>query len=173
MHSILCGKQEYFLSSSLPADISLGRSNPLKRLHKFIIVTRIARSFIHSMLDFYQKRKLKGILLLPITRIILFLIVVFLAYSAFVRYKIAAEMKERREQAEIEVQELEKQKRLLEKKVDYLSNERGIEAELRRQFDVTLPGEEVIVIMEPENQQTEPVAATSSEKERPWYVFWD
>ncbi len=125
------------------------------------------------MLDFYQKRKLKGILLLPITRIILFLIVVFLAYSAFVRYKIAAEMKERREQAEIEVQELEKQKRLLEKKVDYLSNERGIEAELRRQFDVTLPGEEVIVIMEPENQQTEPVAATSSEKERPWYVFWD
>ncbi len=125
------------------------------------------------MLDFYQKRKLKGILLLPITRIILFLIVVFLAYSAFVRYKIAAEMKERREQAEIEVQELEKQKRLLEKKVDYLSNERGIEAELRRQFDVTLPGEEVIVIMEPENQQAEPVAATSSEKERSWYVFWD
>ncbi|MAQ59429.1 hypothetical protein CL638_01820 [bacterium] len=125
------------------------------------------------MLDFYQKRKLKGILLLPITRIILFLIVVFLAYSAFVRYKIAAEMKERREQAEIEVQELEKQKRLLEKKVDYLSNERGIEAELRRQFDVTLPGEEVIVIMEPENQQAEPVAATSSEKEQSWYVFWD
>ena len=110
---------------------------------------------------------------MPITRIILFLIVVFLAYSAFVRYKIAAEMKERREQAEIEVQELEKQKRLLEKKVDYLSNERGIEAELRRQFDVTLPGEEVIVIMEPENQQAEPVAATSSEKERSWYVFWD
>ena len=36
-----------------------------------------------------------------------------------------------------------------------------------------LRGEEVIVIMEPENQQTEPVAATSSEKERPWYVFWD
>ena len=125
------------------------------------------------MLDFYQKRKLKGILLLPITRIILFLIVVFIAYSAFVRYKIAAEMKERREQAEIEVQELEKQKRLLEKKVDYLSNERGIEAELRRQFDVTLPGEEVIVIMEPENQQAEPVAATSSEKEQSWYVFWD
>lgn len=109
---------------------------------------------------------------MPITRILLFVLVCLIGYSAYVRYEIAVEMEERRDVVEAEVQELELQKRILEQKVEYLSNERGIEAELRRQFDVTLPGEEVIVILDEEASSVEPIASTT-EKHRPWYVFWE
>lgn len=102
---------------------------------------------------------------------VLILLMLFMAYSAFVRYQIADQMAERRTAAEAEVKELELQKRLLEQKVEYLSNERGIEAELRRQFDVTLPGEEVVVIIEEEAEtEVQPVATTT---DKPWYNFWD
>lgn len=109
---------------------------------------------------------------MPVTRFFLFLLVVLMAYSAYTRYEIASDMADRRQQAEAEVRELELQKRQLEQKVEYLSNERGIEAELRRQFDVTLPGEEVVVIVEEESSmEVEPLATTTERK--PWYIFWD
>lgn len=125
------------------------------------------------MLDFYQRRKIKGVLLTPVTRVVLLILVSLLAYSAYTRYEIATQMEERRNAAEAEVMELEKQKRLLEEKVEYLSTERGIEAELRRQFDVTLPGEEVVVIMDDEVSDIQPLGTTSSEKKKAWYKFWE
>ena len=117
---------------------------------------------------------MRGLLSLPVTRVFLFLVVILIAYSAFTRYQIASEMAERREQAEIDVRELQVQKARLEQKVDYLSTERGIESELRRQFDVTLPGEEVIVILEDEEEELliEPLSSTTT-KGNPWYIFWD
>lgn len=124
------------------------------------------------MLDFYQRRKIKGILILPITRIFLFILVVFLAYSAYTRYQVAADMSERRETAEKAVIELETRKRLLEEEVRYLQDERGIEAELRRQFDVALPGEEVVVITEEATIATTTIEPIEVPRES-WYRFWE
>lgn len=124
------------------------------------------------MFDFYQRRKMKGVLLMPITRILLVIVVLFVAWSALTRYQIASEMAERREKAEEGVQKLRVQKQLLEEKVNYLSDERGIEAEMRRQFDVALPGEEVIVILEEEEVVRPLPMPTSTESVAPWYKFW-
>ncbi len=124
------------------------------------------------MLDFHQKRRLKSILSHPAIRVLLVLVLLLIAYSAFIRFEIASEMKERREAAEAEVSELREQKLRLEKEVEYLSNDRGIEAEMRRQFDIALPGEEVVVILE-DQATTEPSELGDEEDQNvPWYQFW-
>ena len=91
------------------------------------------------------------------------------------RYEIAVEMKERRVAAEQEATALEERKAALEETVEYLSNERGIEAEMRRQFDVSLPGEQVVVIVEDENDDlvVEPLStSTQNVGKKKWYQFW-
>jgi len=67
---------------------------------------------------------------------------------------------------------LRSQKDALQEQVDYLSNERGIEAEMRRQFDVALEGEQVVVIVEPEAGPEIQPMSTSTEEEAAWYEFW-
>lgn len=87
------------------------------------------------------------------------------------RYTIEQEMVERREEAEAHLKELESRRADLEKKVEYLSNERGIEAEMRRNFDVARPGEQVVIILDEEKKpEIEPLPKTSEEE--PWYKFW-
>lgn len=82
-------------------------------------------------------------------------------------------MSGRRHEVEAEVTRLKDQKTSLEKEVNYLSDERGIEAEMRRQFDVALPGEKVVVIVDPQNKQGSTSTATQSvDTDHPWYMFW-
>lgn len=100
------------------------------------------------------------------------LLTVFVAWQAFQRYEMAVDMRERRVEAEQEAAALEARKDALEAKVEYLSNERGIEAEMRRQFDVTKDGEQVVVIVEPEEESEIKPIATSTSKNAPWYQFW-
>lgn len=96
-----------------------------------------------------------------------------MAWSAFTRFQIASEMSERREIAEKEVEELQQQKAILEEKVEYLSDERGIEAEMRRQFDVALPDEQVVVIVETEDDGLRSMSSTTDDVSEPkWYQFW-
>ena len=79
----------------------------------------------------------------------------------------------RRVQAEQEVVHLREQKEALEKQVKYLSDERGIEAEMRRQFDVSLPGEKVVVIVDPKKEESSSSALTKKVDEGgSWYMFW-
>lgn len=123
------------------------------------------------MFDFQQKRKFRSILESRITWIVLLVILASVLVSAYDRYKIARDMAGRRAEAEAELAELKARQDDLKKEVEYLSNERGIEAEVRRQFDVARDGEQVVIIMGTD----EPVAsttATSTPKTRPWYRFW-
>ncbi len=90
------------------------------------------------------------------------------------RYDIASEMSERRVLAEQEAAALEARKETLEKRVEYLSSERGIEAEMRRQFDVALPGEQVVVIVEDKSNELEvtPLNSSTTTSPKKWYQFW-
>lgn len=128
------------------------------------------------MFDFYQKRKLRTIVNSPYTQGILLVLVTIMAYSSYVRYDIAMEMSERRAAAAAATTKLDERKQLLQEQVEYLSSERGIEAEMRRQFDVALPGEEVVVIVEEESDAPEvlPLATTSKDAavDAKWYQFW-
>jgi cell division protein FtsB len=123
--------------------------------------------------DFYQRRKLKTALAAPVTRVILFILVIMMSWSAFTRYQIAKDMDVRRASAERELDELKAQKASLEGQVQYLKDDRGIEAEMRRQFDVALDNEQVVVIVEPETDETNGADSTYKKIEEPaWYQFW-
>jgi hypothetical protein len=126
------------------------------------------------MLDFYQKRKFRAVVNSRYTQIGLGLLIFMVGWSAFTRYQIAAEMSDRREVAEQSAAALEARRDELQEQVEYLSNERGIEAEMRRQFDVALEGEEVVVILEDETPAVDVSVASSTESEPvPWYRFWE
>jgi cell division protein FtsB len=125
------------------------------------------------MFDFYQRRKIKSFLTMPITRIILLILALLMCWGAYTRYEKAELVKVRRVEAEQELEHLRGQKEALEKQVKYLSDERGIEAEMRRQFDVALPGEQVVVIVDPEKKEsTTSTSTTKVEEDVPWYMFW-
>jgi cell division protein FtsB len=95
-----------------------------------------------------------------------------MATIVYERYSIEQEMIGRRAEAEEHLKQLENRKAELQKKVEYLSNERGIEAEMRRNFDVARPGEQVVIILDDEKKDTiEPLPKTTTE-EVPWYKFW-
>jgi hypothetical protein len=117
------------------------------------------------MLDFYQKRKLRSIMNSRWTQGFLGMLALIMLYSAFERFTIADMMSGRRELVEIEAAALQTQKDALESQVQYLRDERGLEAEMRRQFDIALPGEEVVVILEDEEEESDvqPIEQVSSD----------
>lgn len=123
------------------------------------------------MFDFYQRRKLKSFFSLPITRIGLLIVALLMVFAAYTRYDKMVLVAGRREEVEAEVERLEQQQQSLQKQVDYLSDERGIEAEMRRQFDVALPGEQVVVIVDPETAATTS-PLTKKRDDTSWYIFW-
>ncbi|PIW96670.1 hypothetical protein COZ82_03715 [Candidatus Kaiserbacteria bacterium CG_4_8_14_3_um_filter_38_9] len=126
------------------------------------------------MLNFYQKRSWRTVLYSPITLTFLMMISLYLAYVTYNRYVIEREMSSRQLDAENELKTLEQRRDTLQKKVDYLSNDRGIEAEMRRNFDVAREGEKVVIILDDEiaTNNIEPLSSITPTTTRPWYKFW-
>ncbi len=125
----------------------------------------------YHMLQFYQKRSLRGWLHSPLSLGILGIIILFMISVVYQRYSIERDMVARTKEAEMKLMELEARRAELETKVEYLSNERGIEAEMRRNFDVARPGEQVVIILD-EEKKTEIEPLEKTEEVRPWYKFW-
>jgi len=123
------------------------------------------------VLDFYQKRKLRTILNSRITQGVLVVLAGMMLWNAFERYTIADMMSDRREQVEIEAGALQTQKDALEAQVQYLRDDRGIEAEMRRQFDIALPGEEVVVILEDTEVAAQVQPPEEPVKARGWWPW--
>lgn len=82
-----------------------------------------------------------------ITLVVALCIAFALAMSVYERYTIEREMAERLQAAVGELEELNMRKQELQTKVEYLSAEHGIEAEIRKNYDVAREGEQVIVIV--------------------------
>lgn len=125
------------------------------------------------MLEFYQKRTWRTIFHSPIALAIAIIICLVMIGVVYDRYAIEREMIGKRVEVEAKLQALELRKAELEAKVQYLSNDRGIEAEMRRNFDVARPGEQVVVILDNDASTTivDPLPKMRVE-EPPWYVFW-
>jgi len=128
----------------------------------------------YHMLNFYQKRSWRAVVYSPVILALLALACLYLAHSVYNRYIIEREMAGRQAEAEAELQSLEQRKDMLQKKVDYLSNDRGIEAEMRRNFDVAREGEKVVIILDDKTatNNIEPLPLTTPTTTKPWYKFW-
>lgn len=127
------------------------------------------------MFDFQQRRKLRGVFASRFTQGALLGAALLIAVSAFERYQIAMEMRERRELTEAQATVLEARRDELEREVRYLSSERGIEAEMRRQFDVAQEGEQVVVLLDEETNEAGTTTNLDGAKPPtpvPWYQFW-
>ncbi len=128
------------------------------------------------MRAFQQKYKKKtNILNSPVVWVILLILTFLILVSALKRYSIAREMSERRVEIDQEITALEERRDNLKAEVKYISSERGMEAEMRKQFDIARAGEQVVIVLD--DKETELEGASSSEDEvldekRPWYKFW-
>lgn len=124
------------------------------------------------MLEKRQKHWVHTVFNSYITAVLLFCLVVVLGRSVYERFVIERDMADRRAQVEAELHELTKRHTELQAQVEYLSHDRGIEAEMRRQFDVAKEGEQVVIILEDEPEGSVAGAATSTPDDAPWYRFW-
>lgn len=124
------------------------------------------------MFDFYQKRKIKNLLSSRYVQGLVLAVTLLVLWNAFERYQIASEMYDRRIQMEQEASALKNRKEALQVQVDYLSDERGIEAEMRRQFDVAKEGEKVVVIVDEQSEANNIEPIPTSTPKRSWYEFW-
>lgn len=100
------------------------------------------------MFSFQQKRQLRKLLSSRLVHLVLLLVCLAVAWSAYGRYTITRNVVQEKLRAEAEVIELEARKKELEERVNYITNERGIEAEMRRQFDIAREGEQVVIIID-------------------------
>lgn len=126
------------------------------------------------MLEFYQNQSWRKVVSSPLVILVLVMVLLFLVRIVYERYSIEREMAQKQLESEAHLESLLERKAQLQQKVEYLSNDRGIEAEMRRNFDVARPGEQVVIILDKEPEAiVEPMQPMSTEEsEAPWYQFW-
>lgn len=104
-----------------------------------------------------------------ITAGVLLLLCVGLSFSVYDRYVIESEVSDRLSEKEAELKETTERKTTLAERVEYLKGEQGVEAEIRKHFDVAKEGEQVVVIVEKERDNQ---AGTTTEKAPEGPSFW-
>jgi len=91
----------------------------------------------------------------------------FLGNGVFNIYHLEREAKERREVAEANLHNLEDREVLLERSIESLDTIAGVEAALRKQYDVAREGEGLIVVVGEEKEQE------ATETHPWWRAWWD
>ena len=129
------------------------------------------------MLDFYEKRKLRGILYSKVTVALIFLLGIFFSTSVYERYKAEMTSAEKRASRAEELVKLQERASLLESQVNMLESERGKESEIREQFDVKKGNEQVVVIVDKDDevQSKTPSTTLPLPAKLPlfhWLKFW-
>lgn len=105
------------------------------------------------MFDFYEKRKLRNILYSKPVLGLLVVIMFFFAYTAWGALEKELETRATWKERAAVLSELEGRETELEAEIERLKTEKGIEAEIRSKFEVAKEGEEVIVIVEPPEEE--------------------
>lgn len=124
-------------------------------------------------MDFKRKQRIKQVVFSYTTIFALSAAVILLAMSVYERYQVEREMAARKEAVEEELQQLRVRAAALEADVEYLTDERGIEAEIRNRFDVAKEGEQVVIILDDEPlEHTQTPTTTVTEVAPAWYEIW-
>jgi uncharacterized membrane protein YhiD involved in acid resistance len=112
------------------------------------------------------------------TRALLALVVIFcilLSISLFKRVSVQQDMVERRKEVEVEKMRLEARHQEVMNKAHYIQSAEGIEAEIRKNFDVAKEGESVIILLDtPEEEDMDTTSTQRSVQVEisPWWRFW-
>ncbi len=95
---------------------------------------------------------------------------ILLAISVFERFTVERDMNARKDAAMTERELLMSREKELKERVEYLRGERGVEEEIRKNFDVARAGEQVIILTGEPTPPPEPPAPAPIDY--PWYQFW-
>jgi cell division protein FtsB len=98
---------------------------------------------------------------------------VVLAFAVYDRYVVEREVMLRWGETEKKLQVLSERQDALQGRVDYLNNEQGLEAEIRRHFDVAKEGEQVVILVG-EKDTVGPTSTspnTTAPKRSWWQIF--
>lgn len=101
------------------------------------------------MFDFYERRKIKQWLYSWSFFVVLLIASVFLTHGVWGVYQKERQTRINKQQRLAHLDELNTRREALEKEINQLSTERGIDEEIRQKFEVAMEGEEVIVIVDP------------------------
>ncbi len=119
------------------------------------------------MLDFHQKRKVRGVIYNRITIGLLLLVVLFVARSAWVVYRKKVESEEMKDISFKNVEALRQRSIEIQYKIDRLATTQGIEEEVRSKFSVAKPDENMVVIVREESSTSETVKKSGF-----WQTVW-
>ncbi len=114
------------------------------------------------MLDFHQKRKLRGVLYHRVTLVVLGILVLILIHSTWTVYKKKEESEQLKIIAQNRVDELNDRDTDLKSKIDKLATPSGIEEEIRSKFSVAKENENVVVIVPDEAKEATTTVKTES-----------
>ena len=104
------------------------------------------------MKEFKQKRRLEKIVFSRFTFLIIFALLVSLAFPVIKGYQKSKEATTKSDLAREEIDDLNTRKDKLEANINRLNTPFGIEEELRGKFQIKKPGEEFVVIVEEDTE---------------------
>jgi cell division protein FtsB len=118
----------------------------------------------------YRKQLWKVRVLLAFVLVVSMLV----GWSAITRWQVEREMAARRAAVEAEYAALLERYQNLKADVTYLADERSLEAEVRKHFDVAREGESVVIILDDETGTVAGAATTAAVEVTtpPWWQFW-
>lgn len=106
-----------------------------------------------------------------LTMALLVIAVFLLSFAVYDRYLVERQVFSRQAEQVKDVSALEARKAELEDRVEYLSNEDGLEAEIRRHFDVALEGEQVVIIHGEKDVEDEIEEKEAADEPKGWWNF--
>jgi len=110
------------------------------------------------MREYEQRQHPLRLLSRRLFSLVLLGLIVFTGVAVWNVYRKERETHEKREQAEMELQEMQSRKEELQAEIDYLRTDRGMEEELRKQFELGKEGEGLIVIVDQPDEQADGTA---------------
>lgn len=128
----------------------------------------------YHMFDFYEKRKIQHILFSIPTIFVITVLAIWTSFAVYDRYVVSKEIEAKLEERYKELKRLEERAHILEGKVAYLADDRGLEEELRNRFDIAKEGEQVVILLDSEPTETlDEVNDKKGNGETPGASFWD
>ena len=127
------------------------------------------------MFDYHEKRKIRSWVYSKFSIGVLFALSVWMSIAVYERFSVEREMAHKRAEVVAELGALKERAAVLESKVESLHNERGLEEELRRRFDVAKEGEQVVIIVDDSKPTDLADPDVLPQEDSPWWswlTFW-
>jgi len=99
------------------------------------------------MIDFQQKRQFNKIIYSKLSFVVLFILIIFLIRPTYYIYKKSRLSFDNYTVVKKDYENLKTRKDMLESEIDRLKTDSGMEEEIRGKFNVSKPGETVVVII--------------------------